>query len=114
MKGSPMHVRIVTFRREGISAVEYQNHAAAVAPAFTRWPGLLAKVWIADDEAGTYGGVYLFADRDSADRSRDSDLFRSMATNPMFADLSVREFSVLDEPTAITASAFAFAAGHAR
>ena len=105
-----MYARIVTFRLEGLTASEYQDHVATVAPAFTTWPGLLAKVWIADDEAGTYGGVYLLAGRDSADRTRDTDLFRSMATNPMFADLSVREFNVLDEPTAITASAFA--AGH--
>ena len=40
---------------------------------------------------------------------RDTDLYRSMAANPAFADLSVREFDVLDEPTAITASAFAAA-----
>jgi hypothetical protein len=106
-----MYARIVTFRLDGLTASEYQDHVAAVAPAFTTWPGLLAKVWIADDEGGTYGGVYLFADRDSADRSRDTDLFRPMATNPMFADLSVREFAVLDEPTAITAAVFA--AGHA-
>jgi hypothetical protein len=105
-----MYARIVTFRLVGLTAAEYQDHVTAVAPAFTAWPGLLAKVWIADDEAGTYGGVYLFADRDSADRTRDTDRFRSMATNPRFADLSVREFSVLDEPTSITAAAFA--AGH--
>ena len=109
-KGSPMYARIVTFRLDGLTAAEYQDHVAAVAPAFTAWPGLLAKVWLADDAAGTYGGVYLFTDRASADRTRDTDLFRSMATNPMFADVSVREFNVLDEPTAITASAFA--AGH--
>jgi hypothetical protein len=102
-----MYVRIVTFRLDGITAAQYRDHAAAVAPIFTTWPGLLAKVWIADDAAGTYGGIYLFADRASADRARDSDLYRSMATNPAFADLSVREFEVLDEPTAITASAFA-------
>jgi hypothetical protein len=102
-----MYARIVTFRLEGLTGAEYQNRLAAVAPAFAAWPGLLAKVWIADDEEGTYGGVYLFADRDSADRTRDTDLFRSMETNPMLADLSVREFTVLDEPTAITAAAFA-------
>jgi Putative mono-oxygenase ydhR len=100
-----MYLRIVTFRLDGLTAAEYRNHVAAVAPAFTAWPGLLAKVWIADDEAGTYGGIYLFADQGSADRSRETDIFRSMAGNPMFADLSVRELSVLDEPTVITAPA---------
>jgi hypothetical protein len=29
-----------------------------------------------------------------------------MATNPAFADLTVREFDVVDEPTAITAPVF--------
>ena len=108
-KGSPMYARIITFRLDDLTAAEYQDHAAAVAPAFSTWPGLLAKVWIADDDARTYGGIYLFADRESADRTRDTDLYRSMAANPAFADLSVREFDVLDKPTAITASAFASA-----
>jgi hypothetical protein len=104
-----MYARIVNFRLDGITPADYKAHAGAVAPVFTTWPGLLAKVWIADDDAGTYGGIYLFADRASADRSRDSDVYRSMATNPAFADLSVREFDVLDEPTTITAPVFAAA-----
>ena len=104
-----MYARIVTFRLDGLAPADYEKHAAALAPAFTEAPGLLAKVWIADDNAGTYGRIYLFADRASADRSRDTDLYRSMADSPVFADLSVREFDVLDEPTAITASAFAAA-----
>jgi hypothetical protein len=104
-----MYTRIVTFRLDGLAAANYRDHVAEVAPAFTKWPGLIAKVWIADDDAGTYGGIYVFADRESADRSRDTDVYRSMATDPMFADLSVREFDVLDEPTAITAPAFAAA-----
>jgi hypothetical protein len=101
-----MYARIITFRLEGLPPADYQDHAAALAPAFTKWPGLLAKVWIADADAGIYGGIYLFADRASADGSRDTDVYRSMAANPMFADLSVREFDVLDEPTATTASVF--------
>jgi hypothetical protein len=111
LEESSMYARIVTFRLEGLADADYQTHVAAVAPAFTMWPGLLAKVWIADKEAGTYGGIYLFTDRGSADRTRDTDLFRSMAANPAFADLSVREFDVLDELTAITAAPFVVHAG---
>jgi hypothetical protein len=109
LEGIIMYARIVNFRLNGVTPAEYRHHAASVAPAFMTWPGLLAKVWIADDDAGTYGGIYLFADRASADRSRDTDLYRSLATNPAFADVSVREFDALDEPTAITASALAAA-----
>jgi hypothetical protein len=100
-----MYARIVTFQLDGLSAADYKDHVAVVAPAFTAWPGLVAKVWIADEATGTYGGIYLFVDRESADRSRDTDVFRSMATNPAFAHLDVQEFDVLDQPTAITAPA---------
>jgi hypothetical protein len=102
-----MYARIITFRLDGLTAADYRSHAAAIAPAFTTWPGLLAKVWIADDDAGIYGGMYVFADRASADLSRDTDLYRGMEANPTFTNLSVREFDVLDEPTAVTASALA-------
>jgi hypothetical protein len=108
-KESPMYVRIVTFRLDGVDAVEYQHHAVAVAPSISAWPGLLAKAWIADHDANTYGGVYLFADRGAADLSRDTEVYRAMTTNPAFADVAVREFDVLDEPTAITAAVFAVA-----
>ena len=104
-----MYARIVTFRLNGPAPSDYRSHAAAVAPVFTTWPGLLAKVWLADDDAVTYGGIYLFADRASADRSRETEVYRGMAANPAFADLEVREFDVLDEPTVITAAAFAAA-----
>jgi hypothetical protein len=101
-----MYVRITTFRLDGITAAEYKHHVDAIAPGFDEWPGLLAKVWIADEAANTFGGVYIFADKDAADRSRDTDLHRSLAS-PAFADVSIREFDVLEEPTAITASVFA-------
>jgi hypothetical protein len=104
-----MYARIVTFHLDGLTPIEFANHAVEDAPVFTTWPGLLAKVWIADEDANTYGGIYLFADRASADRARDTDVFRGIAANPAFADISVREFEVLDEPTAITAALFATA-----
>src|SRR5690349_11245569 len=69
-KGCPMYARVVTFHLDGLTPSDFKAHAAEVAPVFTTWPGLLAKVWIADEEANTFGGIYLFADRASADRSR--------------------------------------------
>jgi hypothetical protein len=101
-----MYTRIVTFRLEGLSPADYANHAVALAPTFNTWPGLVAKVWIADDDTGTYGGIYIFSDRSFADRSRETEVFRSMTVNPAFADISVKEFDVLDTPTAITAAMF--------
>jgi hypothetical protein len=96
-----MRVRIVTFGLT-IPADAYMAHAMDVAPGFTAWPGLLGKCWLADTASGTFGGVYLFASRYDADSSRETDLFRGMHANPALRDVSVREYDVLDAPTAIT------------
>ena len=78
-----MRIRIVTFSFDG-PADDYIHYATDIAPAFQSWPGLLAKWWLGDAASGTYGGVYLFATQADADRSRDTDLFRDMNTDPSF------------------------------
>lgn len=100
-----MYIRIVTFRLEGPSDGEFRRHAEMIAPAFTEWPGLDAKIWLGDPDTGTYGGVYLFASAEAAAASRSTELFTGMEANPAFRDLTIREFDVLDAPTAITAGA---------
>ena len=97
-----MYVRIVTFALAGLTGDDYDRHAAAVAGTFTAWPGLLGKVWLADRDRNRYGGVYLFATRADADRSRSTPLFAGMAANPAFVDLAIEEYETLPEPTAVT------------
>ncbi|HVM64214.1 MAG TPA: YdhR family protein [Acidimicrobiales bacterium] len=97
-----MRIRIVTFGLT-IPVDAYTAHTDEIAAGFAAWPGLLAKWWLADVASGTFGGVYLFASRDDADRSRDTDLFRGMFTNPALTGVTVREYDVLESPTAITA-----------
>ena len=97
-----MRIRIVTFAL-GVPREDFIHRATELAPAFTSWPGLLAKWWLGDTDSDTYGGVYLFASREDADRSRDTDLFRSMFTNPALQEVTVREYDLLDAPTSITA-----------
>jgi Putative mono-oxygenase ydhR len=101
-KGTTMHIRIVTFALAGPSD-EYVRLAGDIAPEFRSWPGLLAKWWLGDAASGTYGGVYLFATREDADASRQTELFRGMHGNPAFRDVTVREYHLLDGPTAVTA-----------
>ena len=101
-KGSPVRIRIITFAL-GIPAEDYIEHATHLAPEFRSWPGLLAKWWLGDAASGTYGGVYLFATQEDADLSRETELFKGMDTNPAFRDVVVREYDLLDAPTAITA-----------
>ncbi len=98
-----MHIRIVTFRLIGMTDEQYEDHAAGIAGTFTGWPGLRAKLWLADRPQRLFGGVYLFESRADADASRTTPLFARMVDSPAFADLSIREFETLAAPTAITA-----------
>jgi hypothetical protein len=97
-----MRIRIVTFGLN-VPVEAYTAQAVHIAPGFTAWPGLLGKWWLADPDSGTYGGAYLFASHHDADRSRETDLFRAMFGNPALTDVTIREYDVLDAPTAITA-----------
>ena len=98
-----MLIRIITFGLT-IPAETYTAHAVDIAPTFTAWPGLLGKWWLGETASGTYGGVYLFASRHDADRSRETDLFSSMYANPALKDIVVHEYDVLDAPSGITAA----------
>jgi putative monooxygenase ydhR len=93
-----MYIRIVTFTAGG-TAEEYHAHAAAVAPAFAEWPGLLGKIWLDDHERNRYGGVYVFASKADADRSRSTPLFAGLAA---FADVVIDEYDTVAEATAVT------------
>ena len=99
-----MHVRIVTFQLDGITADDYAAHCEEIAARFNEWPGLLSKVWLADPDSNTFGGVYLFDSVEAADHSRSSAQYGAMVDSPDFRSLEVVEFGVLDAPTAVTSA----------
>ncbi len=98
-------MRIVTFALADLAPEAYTAQAEQIAAAFIAWPVLLTKVWLADPDTNTYGGVYVFASRDAAQASRDTAVFGGLLDSPHFAELSIREFAVLDGPTAVTGGA---------
>jgi heme-degrading monooxygenase HmoA len=97
-----MHIQIITFSLEGISKEAYRQQVESVAPAFADLPGLVSKTWLANEETNTYGGVYVWQDRESMEGYAETDLFKGMAANPYFKDLTVRYFDVLEGATRIT------------
>lgn len=97
-----MYARIVTFQLAGLSADEYLAVAEDAAHSFANWPGLVSKLWLADDHHNTYGGIYVFDSSAAAAASRDTELFRAMVANPAFSNVTISEFDVLPGPTAIT------------
>ena len=97
-----MQILIVNFSLEGLSEADYLRLCADVAPAFAEVDGLVSKVLLADAAEGVYGGVYTFASSAAVDDFLGSDLFASVGATPGLANVSVRRFGVLVEPTAVT------------
>ncbi len=97
-----MHVSLFEYRLTGISGEEWA--AACVeqlAPAFAALPGLVSKIWLRSPE-GTYGGVYVWEDEESLRAFLAGDLGAALAAHPHITDLTVRDWSVDEAPTAIT------------
>ncbi len=98
-------IQIVQFRLAGISAAQYLEHVERVAPRFRELPGLASKVWLADADTNTYGGLYTWHDRAALDHYRASELYAQLIDNPHLVDLSDRDFTILPQPTRLTAPA---------
>ena len=58
--------------------------------------------WLADPETNTYGGAYIWQNREAMKAYADTEVFKGMATNPHFEGVTVKDFAVLENPTRIT------------
>jgi len=97
-----MHMQVITFKLDGIDDAAYQAHAEQNAPMFAALPGLRAKIWLANQQANTYGGIYTWDDVAAMRAYQGGKIFRGLQANPHMVDVAVRDFSVLARPTEVT------------
>ena len=97
-----MHVLVVNFGLDGMTEEQYRGACDELAPAFAAVPGLVSKTWLANAETGTYGGVYMFIDREACQAFMASDLAVGVLNHPNVSNMTVRDFGVLEEPSAVT------------
>ena len=64
--------------------------------------GAEEELWLADPETNTYGGAYIWQDREAMKAYAETDIYKGMATNPHFEGVTVKDFAVLENPTHIT------------
>ncbi len=101
-----MHIQIINFNLSGLSQDQYEQACEKTfAAAFARVEGLLSKVWLANAETNTFGGVYTWRDKQAMLAFQQTELFKAVATNPQFANLNSRDFAVLEGPTRTTRGA---------
>ena len=97
-----MHIQVITFKLDGIDGAAYQAHAAQNAPAFAALPGLRAKVWLANQQANIYGGIYTWDDVAAMRAYQEGKIFQGLQANPHMIDVVVSDFAVLAGPTEVT------------
>ena len=105
-----MIIQVVNFNLKDLSDADYRNVCDELAPELARVPGLLSKVWLADDASNTYGGVYTWIDRQAMEVFARSDFFKAFATNPNFANITSKVFGILEGPSQVTRTSIAIAA----
>jgi len=96
-----VEILVVNYSLDGMTESEYESLCDELAPVFAAVPGLVSKVWLADRDNGVYGGVYTFENGAAVDAFLASELGQ-VAAVPGLANVTIRRFEVLAEPTAIT------------
>ena len=97
-----MHMQVITFKLDGIDDAAYQAHVEQSAPMFAALPGLRAKIWLANQQANTYGGIYTWDDVAAMRDYQSGKIFQGLLANPHMIDVTVRDFPVLAGPTKVT------------
>lgn len=91
----------VNFTPSSAQDAQTAEQREARARLLSSQPGLIWKVWISDQTSNTRGGIYLFADRASAEAWGDASLRGTLETAGA-TDISIRYFDVNEAASLIT------------
>ena len=86
------HIQILNFNLKGINHDDFMEIADTMAPVFAEVPGLLSKIWLADQESNTYGGIYSLEDSQAIETVTKISLFNDIANNPNFTNFTSKDF----------------------
>jgi Putative mono-oxygenase ydhR len=101
-----MHIQIITYNLEGATQQDYLRLCGELAPTFAKMPGLQTKYWLADPATSTYGGVYIWANREAMDTYMTGEVAASVVAHPNLRNLVSRDFDILEAPTLVTRGLF--------
>ena len=73
-----MIIQVVNFNLKDLSDADYRSACDGLAPELARVPGLISKVWLADEPSNTYGGVYTWIDQSGDGRLRPKRLLQGV------------------------------------
>lgn len=97
-----MHTLIINFNLHELARDQYEAVCGELAPIFAGVPGLVSKNWLANGETNTYGGVYLFQDRQAMLDYKASEIFAQIGANPSLVNVTATDFETLAGPSKVT------------
>ena len=97
-----MHVLIINFNLHELSHDQYGQVCSELAETFAAVPGLISKHWLANAETNTYGGVYLWQDKQAMLDYKASELFSQIGANPALVNITATDFELLPGPSRVT------------
>jgi len=98
-----MQAQLITYQLKDISKADYLKQMVEPdAPVLAQVPGLISKVWLADEAKNTFGGFYLWNDKAAMDNFMHSDLVKAVVSRPYVTNVSSVDFEVNQKPSVIT------------
>src|SRR4029079_13438572 len=102
-KGGVMHAQLITYQLRDISQADYLKQMVEPdAPVLANVPGLVSKVWLADEGKNTFGGFYLWENKTAMENFMHSDLVKAVVSRPFVTNVSSVDFDVNQKPSMIT------------
>ena len=98
-----MQAQLITYHLPDISQADYLKRMVEPdAPVLANVPGLISKIWLADDATNTYGGFYLWKDKAAMQDFMHSDLVKAVVSRPFVKNVSSVDFEVNQGASRIT------------
>jgi membrane-associated PAP2 superfamily phosphatase len=97
-----MHLLMITYQLQGISEADYLAQNKEDALFLATYRGLHSKVWLADAATNTYGGVYLWKDREAMEAFLHSDIVKAVAADPSLANLTMKDYAIAEDLSRVT------------
>ena len=89
-----------------VTVAEYQKMTDSVAHAFIDVPGLTWKIWLLNPAAQEAGGLYLFDSQASLEAYLNGPLVAQLRGLTSIRNISMKQFEVMPEVTALTRGPF--------
>lgn len=90
-----MHGQLITYQLEGISVEDYQKEMVQPdAPILANVEGLVSKVWLADNDKNSYGGFYLWENKNAMENFMKSDLVKAVVSRPFVINVNSVDYDV--------------------